>query len=167
MEKEFEQIDDTIETPLEINIEEFLAEEPPVIEVETEAVVDNPAPEPVIESEVVAPVAEVVTPVAEVVAIQPEEKPVPFTTTQPAKKSNRRILTGKVKSNKPDKTVIVSIVRQVKHPLYKKYYKRTKSLMAHDENNMCRVGDVVKVRECRPLSARKRWELVEIVERAK
>ena len=89
MEKEFEQIDDTIETPLEINIEEFLAEEPPVIEVETEAVVDNPAPEPVIESEVVAPVAEVVTPVAEVVAIQPEEKPVPFTTTQPAKKSNR------------------------------------------------------------------------------
>ena len=82
-------------------------------------------------------------------------------------KSNRRILQGKVVSNKADKTIIVSIVRQVAHPLYKKYYKRTKKFMAHDENNECNIGDTVKLRESRPLSARKRWELVEIIQRAK
>lgn len=83
------------------------------------------------------------------------------------KKSHKRILQGKVKSNKPDKTIIVAIERQVAHPLYKKYYKRTKSFMAHDEKNECNQGDTVKIRESRPLSANKRWELVEIVERAK
>lgn len=85
----------------------------------------------------------------------------------PESKSNRRILTGKVKSNKADKTIIVSIERQVKHPLYKKYFKRTKRIMAHDEGNECNIGDTVKVRECRPLSARKRWEMIQIVDRAK
>jgi len=83
------------------------------------------------------------------------------------KKSNKRIMTGKVKSNKPDKTIIVSVIRQVQHPLYKKYYKRTKHFMAHDPNNDCNIGDTVKIRESRPLSARKRWELIEIVDRAK
>jgi len=82
-------------------------------------------------------------------------------------KSNKRILTGKVKSNKPDKTIIVTVVRQVQHPLYKKYYKRTKRFMAHDPNNECNIGDTVRIRESRPLSARKRWELIEIVDRAK
>ncbi len=82
-------------------------------------------------------------------------------------KSNKRILTGKVKSNKMDKTIIVSVVRQVKHPLYKKYYKLSKRFMAHDPNNECNIGDTVKIRESRPLSARKRWELIEIVDRAK
>lgn len=82
-------------------------------------------------------------------------------------KSNKRILTGKVKSNKPDKTIIVSVVRQVQHPLYKKYYKRTKRFMAHDPNNECNIGDTVRIRESRPLSARKRWELIEIVDKAK
>lgn len=82
-------------------------------------------------------------------------------------KSHKRILLGKVSSNKADKTIIVSVVRQIIHPLYKKYYKRTKRFMAHDPENTCRPGDIVKIKECRPLSANKRWTLVEVVERAK
>ncbi len=82
-------------------------------------------------------------------------------------KSRKRILVGKVTSNKPDKTIIVSVERQVIHPLYKKYFKRTKKFMAHDPENSCQEGDIVRIRECRPLSARKRWMLVEIIERAK
>jgi small subunit ribosomal protein S17 len=76
-------------------------------------------------------------------------------------------LQGKVISNKADKTISVKIVRQVAHPLYKKYYKRCIKMMAHDENNQCSIGDVVRVKECRPLSKMKRWELLEVVERAK
>jgi small subunit ribosomal protein S17 len=83
------------------------------------------------------------------------------------KKSNKRVLQGKVFSNKADKTIVVKIVRQVIHPLYKKYYKKTKKIMAHDEKNECNIGDTVKVKECRPLSRNKRWELIEIVEKAK
>lgn len=84
-----------------------------------------------------------------------------------AKTGHRRIMVGKVVSNKPNKTIVVLIERYVQHPLYKKYYKRSKKIMAHDENNECHVGDLVKVREHRPLSRRKRWILTEIVERAK
>lgn len=73
---------------------------------------------------------------------------------------------GKVVSNKADKTIVVSIERQVIHPLYRKYFKQTKKIMAHDEKNECMIGDTVKVIESRPLSARKRWALVEILERA-
>jgi small subunit ribosomal protein S17 len=76
------------------------------------------------------------------------------------------VRTGKVVSNKAEKTIVVSIERQVAHPLYKKYFKLTTKVMAHDENNECNIGDVVKVIESRPLSARKRWALVEIIERA-
>jgi len=83
------------------------------------------------------------------------------------KKSHKRILTGKVKSNKADKTIVVAIVRNVAHPLYKKYFKRTKSVMAHDEANECKIGDTVKVIESKPLSRVKRWALLQIVERAK
>ncbi len=82
-------------------------------------------------------------------------------------KSNRRILMGKVASNKMDKTIVVTIVRQVAHPIYKKYFKRSNRMMAHDPNNECKIGDTVKIRESRPLSAKKRWELYEIVVRAK
>ena len=80
---------------------------------------------------------------------------------------NKRVLSGVVVSNKADKTIVIAVVRQVAHPLYKKYFKRTNKFMAHDELNECKIGDKVKVRESRPLSARKRWELVEIIERAK
>ncbi|MDZ4746451.1 MAG: 30S ribosomal protein S17 [bacterium] len=80
--------------------------------------------------------------------------------------ANRKTRIGKVVSNKADKTIVVSIERQVAHPIYKKYFKRTKKLMAHDEANDCNIGDLVKVIETRPLSARKRWRLVEIIKRA-
>jgi small subunit ribosomal protein S17 len=83
------------------------------------------------------------------------------------KKPHKRILQGTIVSNKPDKTIVIRFERQVAHPLYKKYFKKGKKVMAHDPNNDGKVGDIVKIRECRPLSALKRWELFEIVQRAK
>lgn len=79
----------------------------------------------------------------------------------------RKTRTGKVVSNKMDKTIVVAIVDHVKHPLYGKIVKRTYKLKAHDENNECNMGDTVKVMETRPLSKDKRWRLVEVIERAK
>ena len=79
----------------------------------------------------------------------------------------RKVRTGKVVSNKMDKTIVVAVENHVKHPLYGKIVKRTYKLKAHDENNECKVGDRVKVMETRPLSKDKRWRLVEIIERAK
>ena len=79
----------------------------------------------------------------------------------------RKTRTGKVVSNKMDKTIVVAIEDHVKHPLYKKIVKETYKLKAHDENNECNSGDTVKVMETRPLSKDKRWRLVEIIERAK
>jgi small subunit ribosomal protein S17 len=79
----------------------------------------------------------------------------------------RKTRVGIVSSDKMDKTIVVSIVDNVKHPLYGKIVKRTYKLKAHDENNECKVGDRVKVMETRPLSKDKRWRLVEIIEKAK
>ena len=79
----------------------------------------------------------------------------------------RKTRTGKVISDKMDKTIVVAIEDHVKHPLYKKIVKKTYKLKAHDENNECKIGDTVKVMETRPLSKDKRWRLVEIIERAK
>ena len=79
----------------------------------------------------------------------------------------RKTRTGKVVSNKMDKTIVVAVLDNVKHPLYGKIVKRTYKLKAHDENNECNIGDRVKVMETRPLSKDKRWRLVEIMERAK
>ena len=79
----------------------------------------------------------------------------------------RKTRTGKVASNKMDKTIVVAVVDNVKHPLYGKIVKRTYKLKAHDENNECNIGDRVKVMETRPLSKDKRWRLVEIIEKAK
>lgn len=79
----------------------------------------------------------------------------------------RKTRTGKVVSDKMDKTIVVAVVDNVKHPLYKKIVKRTYKLKAHDEKNECGVGDRVKVMETRPLSKDKRWRLVEILEKAK
>ena len=78
-----------------------------------------------------------------------------------------KVRTGKVTSNKMDKTIVVAIEEHVKHPLYNKVVKRTYKLKAHDENKECNIGDTVKVMETRPLSKDKRWRLVEIVERVK
>ena len=79
----------------------------------------------------------------------------------------RKTRTGKVVSDKMDKTIVVAVKDHVKHPLYNKIVKRTYKLKAHDENNECKVGDTVKVMETRPLSKDKRWRLVEIMEKAK
>ena len=79
----------------------------------------------------------------------------------------RKTRTGKVVSNKMDKTIVVSVVDNVKHPLYGKIVKRTYKLKAHDEENTCKIGDRVRVMETRPLSKDKRWRLVEVIERAK
>ena len=79
----------------------------------------------------------------------------------------RKTRTGKVVSDKMDKTIVVAVEDHVKHPLYNKIVKRTFKLKAHDENNECKVGDTVKVMETRPLSKDKRWRLVEIMEKAK
>ena len=79
----------------------------------------------------------------------------------------RKTRTGKVISDKMDKTIVVAIEDHVKHPLYKKIVQETYKLKAHDENHECKIGDTVKVMETRPLSKDKRWRLVEIIERAK
>lgn len=77
----------------------------------------------------------------------------------------RKTRTGKVTSNKMDKTIVVAIENHVKHPLYGKIVKKTYKLKAHDEKNECNIGDTVKVMETRPLSKDKRWRLVEIIEK--
>jgi len=79
----------------------------------------------------------------------------------------RKERTGKVVSNKMEKSVTVTIERKVKHPIYGKFVTKTTKLMAHDEKNECNVGDMVKIMETRPLSKFKRWRLVEIIEKAK
>jgi small subunit ribosomal protein S17 len=84
-----------------------------------------------------------------------------------AGRAKRRVKTGMVVSNKMKKTVVVSVERRVKHALYGKYIKKTSKFMAHDENNDAKEGDKVLIMETRPLSRRKRWRLVQILERAK
>ena len=79
----------------------------------------------------------------------------------------RKTRTGKVTSNKMDKTIVVAIENHVKHPLYGKIVKKTYKLKAHGEKNECNIGDTVKVMETRPLSKDKRWRLVEIIEKAR
>ena len=79
----------------------------------------------------------------------------------------RKTRIGVVVSDKMDKTITIAIERKVSHPIYKKYFKKTTKLMAHDEKSECNLGDKVKVMETRPLSKNKRWRLVEVVEKAK
>lgn len=79
----------------------------------------------------------------------------------------RKTRIGKVVSNKMDKTIVVAIEDNVRHPLYKKIIKRTIKLKAHDEENTCNIGDKVEVMETRPLSKDKRWRLINVIERAK
>jgi len=82
-------------------------------------------------------------------------------------RSNRKVRIGKVVSDKMDKTIVVATEKLVAHPLYNKQVKQTKKYKAHDEENKCKIGDIVKIMETRPLSKDKRWRLVEIVEEAK
>jgi len=77
-----------------------------------------------------------------------------------------KTLTGSVVSNKMDKTISVLVQRTVKHPLYEKYLRRSSRILAHDENNECNEGDIVTITPCRPLSKKKAWKLLRIVEKA-
>ncbi|MBP0977132.1 MAG: 30S ribosomal protein S17 [Oscillospiraceae bacterium] len=84
-----------------------------------------------------------------------------------SERSLRKTRVGKVVSDKMDKTVVVAIVDNVKHPLYKKIIKRTVKMKAHDEKNECKIGDRVEIMETRPLSKDKRWRVTNIIEKAK
>jgi len=79
----------------------------------------------------------------------------------------RKERTGAVVSNKMEKTIVVAVKRKVKHPIYGKFVNKTTKFVAHDEENTCKEGDLVRIMETRPLSKRKNWRLVEIIERAK
>jgi small subunit ribosomal protein S17 len=83
------------------------------------------------------------------------------------RQSRRKILQGRVVSDAGDKAVVVEVETRKEHPFFRKMVRRSKRFMAHDQNNECRVGDMVRIMETRPLSKRKRWRLVEVVERAK
>ena len=87
--------------------------------------------------------------------------------TMTQRTEQRKVRQGKVVSNKMQKSIVVAIERRVAHSVYKKYFKRTTTFMAHDENQEAGIGDVVKIMETRPLSKTKRWRLIEIVEKAK
>ena len=78
-----------------------------------------------------------------------------------------RTLTGRVSSDKMDKTITVVVERVVRHPVYGKYLRRSTKLHAHDENNECRIGDLVMIEQCRPLAKTKAWRLVKVLERAR
>jgi small subunit ribosomal protein S17 len=82
-------------------------------------------------------------------------------------RNNRKERTGIVVNNKMDKTAIIAVERRIKHPIYKKYVKKTSKYTLHDEKNECNIGDFVKIVETRPLSKKKRWRLTQILERAK
>jgi small subunit ribosomal protein S17 len=88
-------------------------------------------------------------------------------TKQTPVRGNRKERIGKVTSDKMQKTVVVENVRQVAHPLYKKYFKKTTKFVAHNENDNAKMGDTVRIMETRPLSKTKRWRVVEVLERAK
>lgn len=83
------------------------------------------------------------------------------------KRGRRKSKTGSVVSSKMNKSIVVSVERLVRHPLYGKYFRKTSKFMAHDEENQCQVGDTVKIVETRPLSKLKRWRLVEVIDKAK
>lgn len=87
-------------------------------------------------------------------------------TNENEKRNERKVRTGKVVSDKMDKTVVVAVERLVQHPLYHKAVKKTTKFKAHDENNECRTGDVVEIMETRPISKDKRWRVTEIVKKA-
>ena len=84
-----------------------------------------------------------------------------------AENKTKRVVTGRVVSNKMQKTIVVLIERKVKHPMYGKFMAKSSKLHAHDETNQCQEGDIVRIQECRPLAKTKTWMLLDIVERAK
>lgn len=89
------------------------------------------------------------------------------TSATPVQRKKRKERVGLVVSNKMTKSIVVAVERKVKHPIYGKFVKKTKRFMAHDEENACGIGDIVRISETRPLSKNKCWRLVEIIEKAK
>lgn len=87
--------------------------------------------------------------------------------TEIVKKPSKKTRIGVVSSNKMEKSITVLVERRLRHPIYGKYVKKSKKFMAHDEKNDCNIGDTEKIMESRPLSAKKRWRLVEVIQRAK
>ena len=81
-------------------------------------------------------------------------------------RSKRKVFIGKVVSNKMDKSIVVEVIRKIRHPLYGKMVKKTSKFMAHDVENQCTIGDTVQISETRPLSKQKRWRIVKIIEKA-
>lgn len=86
---------------------------------------------------------------------------------QDIERSTRKKRTGSVVSNRMDKSITVAVYREVKHKIYGKYITKTTKYMAHDEDNSANIGDTVQIMECRPYSKRKKWRLIDIIERAK
>ena len=82
-------------------------------------------------------------------------------------RAKRKTKIGKVVSDKMNKSMVISVERRVRHPLYNKYFRKTSKFMAHDEENKCEIGDTVRILETRPLSRLKRWRLVEVIKKAK
>ena len=87
-------------------------------------------------------------------------------TTESTKEATKRLIQGSVIGAASDKSITVLVERQVQHPLYKKYIRRSTKLHAHDENNECKAGDTVRIEACRPISKTKCWRLVEVITRA-
>ncbi len=98
---------------------------------------------------------------------EPTVENVETATANEAVRSRRKEKVGKVVSNKMQKSIVVAVERYVQHRVYKKYYKQTTKLMAHDENQDANIGDVVRIMETKPLSKNKSWRLIEILEKAK
>jgi small subunit ribosomal protein S17 len=88
-------------------------------------------------------------------------------TATKVERGRRKVRVGKVISNKMQKSIVVAVERRLPHPLYKKYFRRTSTFMAHDEKQEAGIGDLVRIAETRPLSSRKRWRLVEVLDKAK
>jgi len=84
-----------------------------------------------------------------------------------AETANKKVVVGVVTSTSMEKSITINVVRRLRHPIYGKFVKKSKKFMAHDEANVCNVGDTVKITESRPLSKRKRWRLLEVIEKAK
>ncbi|MDW8018982.1 MAG: 30S ribosomal protein S17 [Chloroherpetonaceae bacterium] len=103
----------------------------------------------------------------EMLSQTPAEAPKDEPARPAEKKSLKRERIGKVISDKMQKSIVVAIERRVQHPIYKKYFKKTTKIMAHDEHNEAKIGDTVRIVEFRPISKRKSWVLAEIIERAK
>jgi len=142
-----------------------------VADAEVEAAADDPAPETVASAAAEPVAVEAAVPAddggaAQAETVEAAAPPAPEEPVPDAGPPRKRMLTGNVVSDKGHRTIVVSIAHRKKHRLYKKYITLSKKLKAHDPDNECRIGDLVRVVESRPLSRDKRWRLVEIVKRA-